>query len=116
MGAISPASVIDVPLRRPQAVSVSKKRKTNDTTAVVASGGVGTRTEHFLAYISNVMNVLDCNDMKRLNLVIDNAPINTPARVRDLVENTGYKCLYLPPYSPFLNLIEEFWFKNKGRG
>jgi transposase len=54
--------------------------------------------------------------MKGLNLVIDNAPINTPARVRDLVENTGYKCLYLPPYSPFLNLIEEFWFKNKGRG
>jgi hypothetical protein len=69
----------------------------------VASGSVGTRTQHFLAYISNI---LDCNDMKRLYLVIDNVLIHTPVRGRELVDNTGYKCcLYLPPYSPFLTTI-----------
>jgi transposase len=29
------------------------------------------------------------------------------------VERRGYRCLYLPPYSPFLNPIEEFWSKVK---
>ena len=80
----------------------------------MVSGRVGTRTEHFLAYISNVMDVLDKNDMKGLYLVMDNAPIHSPVKIRDLVESRGYKCLYLPPYSPFLNPIEEFWSKSKG--
>jgi hypothetical protein len=51
---ISKAGVIDISLRKPQAVSTSKKRKANDTKAMVVSSRVGTRTEHFLAYISNV--------------------------------------------------------------
>ena len=79
----------------------------------LVSSRVGTRTEHFLAYISNVMDVLDTNDMKGHYLVMDNAPIHTPVKVRELVEGRGYKCLYLPPYSPFLNPIEEFWSKVK---
>ena len=96
-------------VEKPEAMSVTKKRKANDTKAMVVSGRVGTRTEYFLIYITNVMDVLDRNDIKRHYLVMDNAPIHTPAKIRDLVENRGYKCLYLPPYSPFLNPIEEFW-------
>lgn len=33
--------------------------------------------------------------------------------LRKLIEDRGYKCVYLPPYSPFLNPIEEFWSKVK---
>jgi transposase len=113
LGAISDAGVIDISLKKPQAVSISKKRKANDTTARVVSGRIGTRTEHFLTYISNVMDVLDRNDMKGHFLVMDNAPIHTPLKLRELVESRGYKCLYLPPYCPFLNPIEEFWSKVK---
>ena len=58
LGAISQAGVIDISLSKPQAVSMSKKRKTNGAKAMSVSGRVGTRTEHFLAYISNVMDVL----------------------------------------------------------
>ena len=93
LGAISQAGVIDISLRKPQAVSVSKKRKANDTTATVVSGRVGTRTEHFLTYISNVMDVLDRNDMKGHYIVMDNAPIHTPVKVRDLIESRGYNIL-----------------------
>jgi hypothetical protein len=50
-GAISQAVVIDISLRKPQAVSVSKKRQVNDATATVINGRVETRTEHFLAYV-----------------------------------------------------------------
>jgi transposase len=113
LGAISQAGVIDISLKKPQAVSASKKRKANDTKAMTVSGRIGTRTEHFLAYLSNVMDVLDTNNMKGHYLVMDNAPIHTPLKVRELVESRGYKCLYLPPYSPFLNPIEEFWSKVK---
>jgi transposase len=51
--------------------------------------------------------------MKGNYLVMDNAPIHTPAKVRELVESWGYQCLYLPPYSPFLNPIEELCSKIK---
>ena len=86
-------------------MSASKNRNVNGSTARVISGRIGTRTEHFLAFISNVMDVLDRNGMKGQYLVMDNAPIHTPSRVRELVEGRGYKCLYLPPYLPFLNLM-----------
>ena len=49
--------------------------------------------------------VLDRNDMKGNYLVMDSAPIQTSVKVRELVESRGYKCLYLPPYSPFLNRL-----------
>jgi transposase len=113
LGAISQAGVIDISLKKPQATSISKKRRANDTTAMVVNGRVGTRTEHFLTYISNVMDVLDRNNMKGHYLVMDNAPIHTPVKIRELIESRGYRCLYLPPYSPFLNPIEEFWSKVK---
>ena len=64
LGAILHSGVIDISSKKPQAVSISKKRKAYDTTARVVSGRIGTRTEHFLTYISNVMDVLDRNDMK----------------------------------------------------
>ena len=44
---------------------------------------------------------------------MDNAPIHTPLKLRELVESRGYKCWYLPPYSLFLNPIEELWSKVK---
>ena len=44
-------------------------------------------------------------------LVMDNALIHTNSGTRKMIDNRGYKCVYLPPYSPFLNPIEEFWSK-----
>jgi transposase len=105
--------LLDISLKKPQATSVSKKRKANDTTATVVGGRIGIRTKHFLAYISKLIDVLDRHNMKGHYLVLDNAPIHNPAKLRDLVESRCYKCLYLPPYSLFLNPIKEFWSKVK---
>jgi transposase len=44
---------------------------------------------------------------------MDNAPIHKNGCIRELIESKGHKCVYLPPYSPFLNPIEEFWSKVK---
>lgn len=44
---------------------------------------------------------------------MDNASFHRSQRVKQLCEDTGVKLLYLPPYSPDLNPIEEFFAELK---
>ena len=45
---------------------------------------------------------------------MDNLTAHKGERVRELVEGRGCELLYLPPYSPDLNPIEEAFSKIKG--
>ncbi|KAG2195256.1 hypothetical protein INT47_007985 [Mucor saturninus] len=112
LGAISTDGVIDISLRKPTSTTGSKKRKVNGK-EVVVNGRVGTRSSHFMSYLNSMMDCLDRNGLQGYYLVMDNAPIHKPIEIRALIEERGYKCVYLPPYSPFLNPIEEFWSKVK---
>ena len=47
-------------------------------------------------------------------LVMDNLSAHKTKKVRELVEEAGCELLYLPPYSPDLNPIEEAFSKIKG--
>lgn len=47
-------------------------------------------------------------------VVMDNLSSHKGQRVRELIEERGCKLLYLPPYSPDLNPIEEAFSKVKG--
>ena len=47
-------------------------------------------------------------------VVMDNLSAHKGSRVRDLIEAKGCELLYLPPYSPDLNPIEEAFSKVKG--
>ena len=49
------------------------------------------------------------NPGKRLLVVLDNAPYNHAAPVTEAATALRIELLYLPPYSPNLNLIERFW-------
>jgi transposase len=49
------------------------------------------------------------NPGKRLLIVLDNAPYNHAAPVQEAAKRLRMELLYLPPYSPNLNLIERFW-------
>jgi transposase len=49
------------------------------------------------------------NPGKRLLIVLDNAPYNHAAPVRDAARKLRIQLLYLPAYSPNLNLIERLW-------
>jgi transposase len=44
---------------------------------------------------------------------MDNLSAHKTEKVRELVEEAGYELLYLPPYSPDLNPIEEAFAKIK---
>jgi transposase len=47
-------------------------------------------------------------------VVMDNLSAHKGPRVRQLIEERGCELLYLPPYSPDLNPIEEAFAKIKG--
>lgn len=47
-------------------------------------------------------------------VVMDNLSAHKGGRVREIVEGRGCELLYLPPYSPDLNSIEEAFSKIKG--
>ena len=56
VGVIYKAEVIDTSLKEPQAVVTSKKGKVDGKVVNVLNGRIGTRTEHYLTYLSNVMD------------------------------------------------------------
>nr|WP_256379403.1 transposase [Brasilonema sennae] len=47
--------------------------------------------------------------------VMDNATFHKGGRIQELIQNAGCELLYLPPYSPDLNLIEKCWSWLKSR-
>ena len=51
----------------------------------------------------------------KINLILDNASYNRAYDVQKLAEELNINLIYLPPYSPNLNLIERIWkfFKKK---
>lgn len=49
------------------------------------------------------------NPKQVLLLILDNVRYQRTKRVRALARRLGIRLLYLPPYSPNLNLIERFW-------
>jgi transposase len=46
---------------------------------------------------------------EKVTLVMDNARYQRNSKVQELAEHLGIELLYLPPYSPNLNLIERLW-------
>ena len=48
-------------------------------------------------------------------VVMDNAPWHKGQDIRDIIEKTGAKLIFLPPYSPDLNPIEHAWANLKAK-
>lgn len=115
IGAMCELGIINLMVRKPSAVASKKKRKLDlsESGVDLVNGRVGTRTTHYLQFLQKTMDVLDANDLRGRYLVMDNAPIHKSDEVQNLVSSRGYKCMYLPVYSPFLNPIEEMWSKIK---
>jgi transposase len=65
----------------------------------------------FEAYVEKVL----APSLRRGQIVVvDNLGAHKGARVRELLEERGCQLLYLPPYSPDFNPIEEAFSKLKG--
>ena len=46
-------------------------------------------------------------------MIMDNLSVHKSERVREMIEGAGAEVLYLPPYSPDFNPIEEAFSKIK---
>lgn len=73
----------------------------------------GTTAYHIFRFMEPVMDILDKYDKKVFFIVMDNCRIHHSRFVMDAINKRGYKPLFMPPYSPFLNPIEEYWSKIK---
>ncbi|CEG68052.1 hypothetical protein RMATCC62417_04384 [Rhizopus microsporus] len=58
-------------------------------------------------------NIKDEHDIKGQCIVMDNAPIHKLKVIKALIEERGYKYIYLPLYSSLFNPIEGLWSKVK---
>ena len=79
---------------------------------VLASMSIESATDSdvFLAYLEQVL----CPRLRAGQIVVmDNLSAHKHPRVRPLIEATGAQLLYLPPYSPDFNPIEQCWAKVK---
>lgn len=64
----------------------------------------------FKAYVEQIL----APTLKRVDIVImDNVSVHKVAGVREAIEARGATLIYLPPYSPDLNPIEQFFSKLK---
>jgi hypothetical protein len=128
LGAIASFGVIKMSLRmpeKPEAEPIFKKRKISgykrkekvaDEDEKKKKKPKGTVTEHYFKFVDELMDVLDeYEGMKGFYLIMDNAPIHTANLIPTEVERRGYKCIYLPPYSPELNPIQQFCSVVKAR-
>ncbi|KAG2209301.1 hypothetical protein INT46_003970 [Mucor plumbeus] len=112
LGTISSVGVVNVSMREPGNV---KRRKVAGATKRKApsdkiSMPKGTTGAHYMHFIIDTMDIMDTfPEMQGFHIVMDNAPIHIPSVIGPLIEKRGYIPVYLPPYSPELNPIENFW-------
>lgn len=111
IGAIFHGGIINLMLRKSTALTgASKKRDVNGKPIKVSKG---TTKGHFMGFLNVLMDILDANNLKGYYIIMDNCSIHSGEELSAYIEGRGYKAVYLPSYSPFLNPIEEFWSKLK---
>jgi transposase len=119
LGAISSQGVVSVEVREPLKskkikVAGGKKKKNAPATEKKTTG---TTAGHYMRFISKMLNEMDkFPEMENFYIIMDNAPIHKPEDDIDgMIERRGYRSVRLPPYSPELNPIEQFWALLKGK-
>jgi len=122
MGANTSLSVLRAWSRRGERAYYSVPRNRGPNTTLLASMSVkgmgyslavvgATTAAVFEAYVEKML----APTLRPGQIVVmDNLSVHKGARVQELVEEQGCELLYLPPYSPDLNPIEEAFGKVKG--
>jgi hypothetical protein len=106
LGAISAKFVVSMELRK---IDFSnRKRKAADSTKKPTRKG--TITGHYLNFLEKTMDEMYCfPELKYQYIMMDNTPIHTTKEIEVLILKRGYRCVYLPLYSPEFNPIEQLW-------
>ena len=103
--------------RAVDSTSLSKPKNTTILSSIQLNGTLhyttfsgGTTVERFKRYLENdLLPHLNGNSI----LVMDNMKSYHAKAVKELLDSSGVRYIYLPPYSPDLNPIEKLWSKVK---
>ena len=72
-----------------------------------------TDSEAFEDFIQELLHLCGRWPEPKSVLIMDNAPFHQPGRIQQPCDDAGVKLLFLPPYSPDFNPIEEFFAELK---
>ncbi|KAI5965434.1 hypothetical protein CANMA_003404 [Candida margitis] len=112
LGAISSKGCVDLKVPLTAETAPNKKRKVDSNTTISEKKArVGTTADHFYSFVKFVLKEIETNQaLKEIKyLIVDNAAIHKRRDLELLVASSGMELVFLPPYSPALNAIEEFW-------
>ena len=97
------------PLSKPKNTTILSSIQLNGTLHYTTFSG-GTTVERFKRYLeTDLLPHLNGNSV----LVMDNMKSHHAKAVKNLLDSSGVRYIYLPPYSPDLNPIEKLWSKVK---
>ncbi|KAG1054893.1 hypothetical protein G6F43_003114 [Rhizopus delemar] len=76
----------------------------------------GTTTAHFVKFMNELLNIMNMNEsLMGSYLVMNSCATHKSHPMIRKIESRGYRVMYLPPYSPELGPIEQFWTLVKGQ-
>lgn len=102
-------AVDSTPINTPSSTTILSSIRLDGRTAHTIYQG-GTTAERFAGYLRDtLLSTLSKNDI----IVMDNMSSHHARTVKDILDASGIRYFYLPPYSPDLNLIEKMWSKIK---
>ena len=102
-------AVDSTPLSKPKNTTILSSIQLDGTLRYTTFSG-GTTVERFKRYLeTDLLPHLNGNSI----LIMDNMKSHHAKAVRNLLDSSGVRCIYLPPYSPDLNPIEKLWSKVK---
>ena len=67
----------------------------------------------FGIFLQKLIKMIEKKKLNECVFIMDNASIHKTKEIKAMVEKTSHELLYLPPYSPFLNPIENCFSKWK---
>ncbi|NLK37256.1 MAG: IS630 family transposase [Epulopiscium sp.] len=102
-------TVDSTPVNTPSSTTVLSSVKIDGETAYTTYQG-GTTAEKFAEYLrTKLFPTLEPDSI----IIMDNMRSHHAKNIKLILEQSGLRYLYLPPYSPDLNPIEKLWSKIK---
>ena len=102
-------AVDSAPLSKPRNTTILSSIQLDGTLRYTTFSG-GTTVERFKRYLeTDLLPHLNGNSV----LVMDNIKSHHAKAVKELLDSSSVRYIYLPPYSPDLNPIEKLWSKVK---
>ena len=102
-------AVDSAPLSKPKNTTILSSIRLDGTLHYTTFSG-GTTIERFKRYLeTDLLSHLNSDSV----LIMDNMKSHHAKAVKNLLDSSGVRYIYLPPYSPDLNPIEKLWSKVK---